>query len=41
MFKLPYLFVNDSLCTDTTSGKDYLQSNEETTSEVSTGKDSE
>jgi len=29
MFILSYLFINDSLCTDTTSGKDYLQSSEE------------
>jgi hypothetical protein len=36
-----YLFITDSLCTDTTSGTDYLQSNEGTTSEVSTGKDTE
>jgi len=41
MLKLPYLFINDSLCTDTTSDKDYLQSNEGATSEFSTGKDTE
>jgi len=39
MLKLPYLLINDSLFTDTTSAKDYLQPNEGKTSEFSNGKD--
>jgi hypothetical protein len=39
--QITVFIINDSLCTVTTSGTDYQQSNEGTTSEYSTGKDTE